>query len=145
MDRVTTVMYERESRAARQREDEVRGNKTAYEIAADKVARSAGVDLRRQHEKQIGTAIHWILGSGSGACYGALRHVVPMRLGSGLAYGVLFWFVMVEAALTLLGVTAPPQAFPWQTHARGLVGHIVLGTTIEALFGAADLVRANGQ
>ena len=46
---------------------------------------------------------------------------------------------MDEAALTLLGLTPPPQEFPWQTHLRGAVGHVVLGGAIEAVFDAADL------
>jgi uncharacterized membrane protein YagU involved in acid resistance len=41
---------------------------------------------------------------------------------------------MDEAALTLMGLTPPPKNFPWQTHARGLAGHLVLGATIEAAF-----------
>jgi uncharacterized membrane protein YagU involved in acid resistance len=63
-----------------------------------------------------------------------------MGIGSGIAYGAAFWLLMDEAALTLLGLTPPPKEFPWQTHVRGLAGHLVLGATIEAVFDAAAAI-----
>jgi len=62
-------------------------------------------------------------------------------LGSGLAYGVAFWLVMDETATALLGLAPPPRRFPWQTHARGLAGHVVLGGMIEAAFDMVDLTQ----
>ena len=139
MDVATAALYERESADARDREDSARGGKTAYEVAAQKTAKIAGRELDEESRKKLGNAIHWSLGVSSGLLYGALRHEIPdLGLGSGLAYGALFWLLMDEAALTLLGLTPPPDRFPWQTHARGLVGHLVLGGTIEALFDVAD-------
>jgi uncharacterized membrane protein YagU involved in acid resistance len=61
-----------------------------------------------------------------------------LGIGSGLAYGVLFWAAMDEGANTALKLTAPPNRFPWQTHARGLAGHLALGAVIEIVFDAAD-------
>lgn len=135
MDQVTTLAYERESKSARDREDAARGEKSAYVAAAEKL----GVPEAQQ--EAAGTAIHWALGTGAGALYGALRNRSRrLGLGSGLAYGVAFWMVMDEGANTLLRLTPPPQRFPWQTHARGLAGHIVLGGAIEAAFDLADAV-----
>ena len=143
MDLATTALYERQPEDVTRRENEARGDETAYATAAAKTAGFAGVELNKEQRQTLGTAIHWTLGTFAGAGYGALRHTVPnFRLGSGLAYGFAFWLVMDEAALTLLGVAPPPQRFPWQTHARGLAGHLVLGASIEAAFDAADGLAA---
>jgi uncharacterized membrane protein YagU involved in acid resistance len=135
MDQATTLAYKREPKAAREREENARGDKTAYVIAAEKL----GAPVKQQ--EAIGNAIHWSLGVGAGAIYGALRNRSRrLGLGSGLAYGVAFWLVMDETATALLGLTPPPQRFPWQTHTRGLAGHLILGGTIEAAFDLADAV-----
>jgi F0F1-type ATP synthase assembly protein I len=141
MDEATTALYESESEEVRDREDDARGDKTAYEIAAEKAAKLAGKRLKKAQRKQIGQAIHWSLGIGAGVIYGALRNQFRgLGIGSGLAYGVVFWLAMDEGANTLLGLTPPPNAFPWQTHARGLAGHLVLGAAVEAVFDVADAI-----
>jgi uncharacterized membrane protein YagU involved in acid resistance len=140
MDEVTTALYEREPKKVQKRENAARGQKTAYEIAAEKAASVAGRKLTRKEGKAVGTAIHWSLGVSAGAVYGVLRNRIPaLGLGSGLAYGTAFWLAMDEAALTLLGLTPPPQEFPWQTHLRGLAGHLALGAVVEAAFDAVDV------
>lgn len=137
MDKFTTLAYEREPKAARDREENARGGKTAYAKAAAKLGAS------EEQQEAIGQAIHWSLGVGAGALYGALRHRSrKLGLGSGLAYGAAFWLVMDEVATALLRLTPPPQRFPWQTHARGLAGHVVLGGAIEAAFDALDLATS---
>ena len=137
MDKLTTLAYEHEPKKARDREDNARGDKTAYVVAAEKL----GVPDDRQ--EMVGQAIHWSLGVGAGALYGVLRNRSrKLGIGSGLAYGVAFWLVMDEAMNTLLRLTPPPQRFPWQTHARGLAGHVVLGGAIEAAFDLADAVTS---
>ena len=47
---------------------------------------------------------------------------------------------MDEGAVYALGLTPGPTAFPWQTHARGFAGHLVLGVILDAAFDVADLV-----
>jgi len=139
MDLATTAMYERQPKSVQDRENKARGEKTAYEIAAERAAKLARTSIDEEQRKKLGSAIHWSLGVSSGVVYGALRHRWPrLNYGSGPAYGLLFWLAMDEAALTLLGLTPPPREFPWQTHARGLVGHLVLGAAIEAAFDVAD-------
>lgn len=140
MDQVTTALYEREAEEARERENDARGDLTAYEIAAERAATLAGRALSSDQRRQIGSAIHWSLGIASGALYGALRNGAPrLGIGSGVLYGAGFFLVTDEGALTLLGLTPPPTEFPWQTHARGLAGHLVLGAALEVPFDIADL------
>jgi uncharacterized membrane protein YagU involved in acid resistance len=142
MDLATTALYDREPKAVQERENAARGQKNAYEIAAEKAAALAGRELTKEQRTLAGGAIHWTLGVSSGIAYGALRNSLPLGFGSGLAYGTIFWLAMDEGALTLAGLTPPPREFPWQTHARGLAGHLVLGAAIEAVFDAADVVGA---
>jgi hypothetical protein len=131
MDRMTTVMYERQPQEITDRENEARGGKQAVEVAAEKVLRAVGAEADEKKRKALGTAIHWGLGVLAGATYGALRERMPVRYGSGLVYGTAFWLVMDELVNSVFGLAPPPQKFPWQTHARGLAGHTVLGGAIE--------------
>jgi len=144
MGKATTYLYEHEDQQARQREDQARGGSTAYETAAKKAASLAGRELSDEETKKLGSAIHWAIGIGAGAAYGLLRRRLAGRgLGRDLALGALFgtavWLLLDEAGNTALGLTPGPRAFPWQTHARGLAGHLVLGLTTEGLMQAADL------
>lgn len=143
MSKVTTVLYENEDRAAREREDSARNGETAYSVAADKAAALAGAELSDDQRQHYGSAIHWGLGIGAGALYGALRsRSEPASLGGGLLFGAAFWLLMDEAVTPALGLTKGPTAFPWQTHARGLAGHLVFGTVADATLSAIQPASA---
>lgn len=139
MSKVTTFLYEHEDPDARNAEDEARGGKTAFGIAAEKLAETAGLQLSDEQRQRFGSGLHWGLGAGAGAVYGVLRHrLPPARWGSGVAFGTAFWALVDEGATTVLGLTPPPQEFPWQAHARGLAGHVVFGVTADLALRAAD-------
>jgi len=122
MDKVTTLLYEREPAKVKRRENAVRRGKTAYQIAEEKT----GVPAQ---------AIHWSIGVGSGAFYGLLRNrSAHVRAGSGLAYGLAMFLAVDEGLLTALKLTPTPEKFPWQTHGRGLAGHLVFGAVIDGAF-----------
>lgn len=135
MDQATTAIYERQSAATKRVEQKARGGKTAYETAAEKGARLAGRRLTEKQRKLAGQGIHWTLGVATGAIYGILRNRLRrFGIGSGLAYALAVYVLLDEAALSALGIAPPPTAFPWQTHARGLAGHVVLGAVLDAAF-----------
>lgn len=139
MGQATSYLYENESRQAREAEDEARGNRTAYGVAAEKAAGMVGRELTEDQRQQAGSAIHWALGAGAGAIYGVMRHRVPgVELGNGLLFGAGFWAVIDEGANTALGLTPGPTAFPWQTHARGLAGHLVFGVAAHVVLQVLD-------
>jgi hypothetical protein len=134
MGQVTSYLYEHEDDEARRQEDKARGGKTAYGVAAEKAAAAAGIELSDEQRQKLGSGIHWVLGAGAGAVYGALKGRVPaVDTGRGLAYGAAFWGIVDEGANTALGLTPGPQQFPWQTHARGLAGHLVFAVVADAL------------
>lgn len=137
----TTAMYDRESPQARQREDRARGGESAYETAARRGADLVGVKLSDDQKGNAATAIHYSVGILSAALYGALRRRIPgPALAKGLGFGSVIWLVADEMVTPLLGLTPGPGAFPWQTHARGLVGHLVYGLTTEGGLLAVDQV-----
>jgi hypothetical protein len=133
MGQVTTVLYERERESARKREDDARHGDTAYGIAAGKAASLVGAELSDDQRKRYGEMVHWALGVGAGAAYGALRpRVDALSAAGGLLFGAAFWLLVDEGANTALHLTPAPTAFPWQAHARGLAGHLVFGSVANA-------------
>ena len=141
MGQATSFLYQHEDKAVQEEENEARGGNTAYGTAAEKAAEMVGQELSEDQRKQYGSAIHWALGAGAGAVYGVLRHRVPgADLGNGLLFGAAFWAVIDEGANTALGLTPGPTAFPWQTHARGLAGHLVFGVAAETALQLSEAV-----
>jgi hypothetical protein len=74
---VSTVIYEREDKLARWQEDHARDGLSAYEIAADKATDLTGIRLSKDRWSAVGTGLHYGLGVGSGAAYGAVRRSIP--------------------------------------------------------------------
>lgn len=141
MTQATTWMYEQESEDAKERENQARADRTAYEVAAEKAAGLAGTQLSKEQLAQAGTAIHWATGIGAGIVYALLRRRAPRAAaGKGLAFGTGFYLLVDELMNPLLGLTPGPQAFPWQAHARGLGGHLAFGATAEMVLEGLDRV-----
>ena len=139
LNRVTTFMYEREKKAAKDREERVRGGKTSYEVAAQRTAALVGKPLNDEQASQFGTAIHWMTGIGAGVLYALLtRNADDRRLVNGLLFGTAFWALIDEGANTVLKFTPPPREFPWQAHARGLAGHLAFGAVADRTLAAAN-------
>jgi hypothetical protein len=141
MGRITSYMYERENKNAREAEDKARKGKTSYGAAAEKMAGLTGRSLDDQQRERVGSAIHWAIGIGTGAVYAVLRRRFAGvgKLG-GAAFGTAFWGVVDEGLVSGLGLTPGPAAFPWQAHARGLAGHLTFGTVTDATLRVLDAV-----
>ena len=129
MGKVTGYMYEHEDRDARRREDDARGG------------HSAGTSLDPSQRERLGSAAHWALGIGAGAAYAVLRRrFQSFGSAAGTAFGTGFWVFLDEGLVPALGLTPGATAFPWQTHARGLVGHLTFGTVTEGTLRLLDRV-----
>jgi hypothetical protein len=149
MNRTTTWLYERESPEARERENDARGGQSAYATAAESLAARAGVELAESQKSTAASGIHWLTGLFAGTTYAALRRSWPeVAAGAGTLYGGGFFLVMDELMNPALGLTPGPRRFPWQTHARGLAGHLVFGivndTALRVLDRLGDVAR-NGE
>lgn len=141
MGKVTNTMYRREDRWARRREDDARAGKSSYGVAAEKVGRAMGTSLGQDQNEKIGAAVHWALGVGAGAVYAvARRRFASVGRVAGLGFGTMFWAVVDEGLVPALGLTPGPRAFPWQTHARGLAGHLTFGTVTDGTLRVLDAV-----
>ncbi|HWH37449.1 MAG TPA: DUF1440 domain-containing protein [Candidatus Limnocylindrales bacterium] len=141
MDQVTTTMLESQPDEVTKREEEARPNgKGTVPNLVDMVEDATGFQVEEESRPQLEMAVHYALGIVPGALYAVLRRRVPL-LGAkqGLAYGFLLWALNDEFLNFQLGLAGPPQAYPAETHWRGLVGHLVLGgatdTTIDLLGG----------
>lgn len=141
MGKVTNTMYQREDRGARRQEDDAREGKTAYGVAAEKAGELLGKPSSKEQNEQVGAAIHWALGIGAGAVYAVLRRRFnAVGRVAGLGFGTAFWAVVDEGLVPALGLTPGPRAFPWQTHARGLAGHLTFGTVTDGALRVLDAV-----
>lgn len=141
MDQVLRFLYDQQHPGVRQRENEARGGVPALEVMAEDVAAPFGITLSDRQRQTGGTILQWVTGIGGGMLYGALRSRFPgVTAGRGLVYGVAFSLVVDEGLVPLLGFAPGPLSFPWQTHARGFLGHLVFGVVAEAVLESLDSV-----
>lgn len=141
MNGVTTYMYNREDEGARARESAVTGGETSLKRAAVKVAKLAGIELDEERKRRLAMGIHWAIGIGTAAAYAVLRRRAKWaEAGQGLGFGTVFWLVADEGLVPLLGLSEGPRAYPWQSHARGLAGHLTFGVVTETALDLLDQV-----
>jgi uncharacterized membrane protein YagU involved in acid resistance len=88
--------------------------------------------LTQKEKKIAGPAVHYILGTGVGGLYGAAAEVAPkVTTGAGLPFGAVFWLVVDEGAVPILGLSKGPTQYPLSTHVYALASHFVYGLTTE--------------
>ena len=133
MDQVTTGMQQQQSEPESEREAAARPKGQPPDMnAVDRVAERFGLDLDDETRSTAASVIHYGLGIGPGALYGVLHDRVPgLGGGRGLAYGLLLFLVNDELLGPAMGVAGPARAYPASSHARGLVGHAVLGVATD--------------
>lgn len=133
MDLVTTGYQASEPAADRRREEAARPNgQSSVANLVDRIDAQAGLGLDAPAKSRATNVVHYALGVVPGALYGALRGRIPgVGAGRGLLYGGLLFAVNDEYANTALGLAGPPEAYPVGTHARGAVGHLVLGAITD--------------
>ena len=86
-------------------------------------------------EKEIaGPIVHYAVGTTAGAVYGLAAEYEPdVTTLAGVPFGAAFWMLVDEGALSLLGLTKGPTAYPISTHAYALASHVVFGLTAEVV------------
>jgi hypothetical protein len=139
MDVATWALYRRASEEVLEQEQRTRvfGKDPAH-AAARHVARAVGSDAAQEQPNAAGILIHYQLGIGPGVVYAKLRERFPaITIGKGALWGATLYVTNDLVAARLLRLAGPQRDYPWQTHLRGLVGHMVLGVathlTLEAL------------
>ena len=132
MDRVDWFLYRREPEVSRRQTWAVRPEyKDPAHVIASKTSQALGGEPVPQNHP-AGVAVHYSIGIAPAAVYGALRGRVPgVGVGRGLGYGFAMFVLEDEIANPAMGFAAPPQRYPWQPHARGLVSHLVYGLVTD--------------
>jgi hypothetical protein len=140
MDVVTWFLYRRQSRATTAKEKVARKfGKDPGHAAARHLARLAGSDAATSEPNAGGILVHYLLGIGPGMVYAKLRHSRPaVTAGKGAAWGAGLYVVNDLVAGRLLRLMGPQRRYPWQAHARGVAGHVVLGVATHAVLEALD-------
>jgi hypothetical protein len=139
MDQATTWFYERQSDASKRREQELLPEGAPL-ASARKLAGLIGAEPTDDQAGTIAQAMHQSLGQGYGVVAAALtRRGVP-PLAAGVASGAA-GFVLIDELANGLFFTPPPQAYPVESHLRGLVGHLTLGATMGVLLAVARRLR----
>jgi hypothetical protein len=133
MDRVDWFMFDHEDPAARRLTETVRpGGMDPAHVTVNKMAEAMGTELSPKQPHPAGIAMHYGLGIGPAALYGALREQYPtMAAGRGALFGFAVYVLNDEVLNTVTGSGADPRAYPWQAHARGLISHLVYGMATD--------------
>ncbi|HEV3011761.1 MAG TPA: hypothetical protein VG499_00655 [Actinomycetota bacterium] len=139
MDKATTWFYERQSDASKQREGELLPE-GAPMASARKLAGLVGAEPTDEQTGQIATAMHQSLGQLYGVGAAALTRAGVPPVTAGMASGVA-GFLLVDELANSLFFTPPPQAYPVESHLRGVVGHLAFGATLGVLLAVARRLR----
>jgi hypothetical protein len=147
MDRLDWFAFDHEDAQARRRTEEVRpaGLDPAH-VAASKAANMMGTELHPAQPHPAGVAIHYALGIGPGAIYGALRNRLPVKSQSqdflyGIGLGLGLFLVQDEGLNQFMGLSGKQKDYPWQAHARGLAAHLTLGLVANAVLNLLNAPR----
>jgi hypothetical protein len=149
MDRVDWFMFEHEDPAARRQTESVRpGGLDPAHVAVNRMAGAAGIELSPAQPHPAGIGMHYALGIGPGALYGAFRDRLPANNDGqdhlyGAALGLGLFIVQDEGLNALTGLSADQRTYPWQAHARGLVAHLVFGVVTNTVLNLLKAPRAS--
>lgn len=147
MDRLDWFLYNRQDAESRRLIEEVRpGGLDPAHVAANRAAHMVGKELHPAQPHPAGIAIHYALGIGPGAIYGALRERLPVSSPSqdylyGLGLGLGLFVVQDEGLNQAMGLSGKQKDYPWQSHARGLIAHLTFGLVANAVLNLLDAPR----
>ncbi|HKQ03297.1 MAG TPA: hypothetical protein VJ735_23495 [Actinomycetes bacterium] len=139
MDKATTWFYERQSDASKEREQELLPEGAPL-AAARRLAGLIGAEPTDDQAMAIAQAMHRSLGQGYGVAAAALTRRGAPPLAAGVASGMA-GFLLVDELANSLFFTPPPQAYPVESHLRGVVGHLTLGLVAGAILAVARRLR----
>jgi hypothetical protein len=144
MDGATNAFLRRQSEASVRRQDELAPG-GAPAVLVRRTARVAGVDLSVERSQRYALVLHRTLASSYGLASAALvRPTRPPMLASLIATGAAL--ALVDEGLSILRIVPAPQKWPWESHVRGVLGHLTLAVGIGALLALADrLVGLDGR
>ena len=139
MDVATWALYRRQSSSTLLQEKRNRPfGKDPAHAAAEWINRLTGTEVRPE-PNALGLTIHYQLGMAPAVAYTRWRRRLPwLRAGRGALYGLLLFLLNDEVAGRALRLTGRQRDYPWHAHARGLVGHVVLGVVTETVLNVLE-------
>jgi putative membrane protein len=109
-----------------------RGDDTTVRAAQAVSEGVFGHELTEQEKRWAGPLLHYAFGALVGGIYGAAAEKRPeVTAGQGLPFGAVFWLTADETAVSLLGLSEPPNRYPPRVHLYAFVSHLVFGATTE--------------
>jgi hypothetical protein len=107
--------------------------KTAATKAADRISHEAtGEGIRRGHEDEADSVMHYLTGAGLGAVYGLLGAAVPILTAfRGMGFGAVTWALGDELAVAALKLAPPPRKKSAGELLGALAAHLVFGLTLD--------------
>lgn len=119
------------------RELQAEGKDEAEDDAPERLANAISVgvldrQLTDREKDAAGTAVHYAMGTTSGALYGAFAEIVPqVKAGAGLTFGAAVWLVVDEGVVPAAGLSKSPTEYRLSIHAYAFASHLVYGLTTE--------------
>ena len=144
MDRVDWFNFRHEDPRARAQTRAVRpGGMAPAHVLANRIGKAVGHEAQPKEDNAFGKSVHYSIGIVPGALYGALRHRYPaLATGRGTLFGLSLFLLQDEGLNAVTGLSAKPQDYPWQAHARGFVAHATYGLVLETVLSLADSLRS---
>lgn len=129
MGKVTNYLMDLQSEATTRQETQAMiEGKSAPQLTAEQISKQVGIPVSASQ-------VSYATGILPAMFYGVLLdRFGRMGGGRGLLYGTMLFLLMDEIATPIAGLANKPSTYPWQTHARGLAGHLALGVVTYALF-----------
>ena len=119
------------------RELEAEGKDEPEDDATERLANAVSIavfehELTKREKELAGTALHYAMGTTSGALYGAVAELLPgATAGAGLPYGVAVWLIADEGIVPAAGLSKSPAEYPLWIHLYSFSTHLVYGLTTE--------------
>lgn len=137
MEQLNGWLYKEESRKARERYEQVTQGRYVPDRTAEKLDQLLYLNLSEKQRRAVGMTSHYLVGVGAGMAYALARRRMPRAAwGRGVAFGLAFFAVFDEMLTWVTGLAEAPPRYPWQAHARSLVGHVAYGLTADAALAA---------
>jgi len=127
MDATGTLFWERAMSSKTQKREREVEPRFPLTVLGERIAHQLPVQSAQNSGERISTAIHWGIGVGCGALHGLIEEFLPFErraFALPIAAGMLS---MDEFGFPAAGLCPWPPAFPWQTHARATIAHLVYG------------------
>lgn len=139
MDQITSFFAEQEGPEVLSSETRVRPEgDTPQTLMAKKLAETAGYELAPRQTAYGGSIAHYAVGVLPAAAYAASRSRRGPSWGRGMILGLGMFVLQDEIGNWAFGLADRPDQYPWQTHLRGLIGHLGYGAATEGTLSMLD-------